>query len=169
MEGNELYVGDVSGTFRYKVLTENNWDSTISVTGGDGDTKYYLTLNGTNKGHTSGTSLGSFYAPTSAGTSGQYLKSNGSGAPTWATFDFASSGHSHTLKIETTSDNSSIDLAASTKYKLTAGGSTYVFKTPAAGSASGDYLPLAGGTMTGTIIMPADDNKGIEPATNNYG
>lgn len=30
-------------------------------------------------------------------------------------------------------------------------------------------LPLAGGTMTGTIITPADDTKGIEPATNNYG
>jgi len=70
MEGNELYVGDVSGTFRYKVLTENNWNSTISVTGGDGDTKYYLTLNGTNKGHTSGTNLGSFYAPTTAGSNG---------------------------------------------------------------------------------------------------
>lgn len=176
MEGNELYVGDVSGTFRYKVLTENNWNSTISVTGGDGDTKYYLTLNGTNKGHTSGTSLGSFYAPTSAGTSGQYLKSNGSGAPTWATFDFASSGHSHTLKIETTSDNSSINLAASTKYKLTAGGSTYVFKTPAAGSASGAYLPLAGGTMTGTIIVSDgnsasgqnDDIAAIRPIADNW-
>jgi hypothetical protein len=31
------------------------------------------------------------------------------------------------------------------------------------------YLPLAGGTMTGTIITPADDTKGIIPATNNYG
>lgn len=30
-------------------------------------------------------------------------------------------------------------------------------------------LPLSGGTMTGTIVMPADDNLGIEPATNNYG
>lgn len=38
------------------------------------------TLNGA-----STTSL-SFYAPTGAGTSGQYLKSNGSGAPSWANF-----------------------------------------------------------------------------------
>ena len=49
------------------------------------DTTYKLTLNGTQKG--SGTTdLGTFYAPTGGGTSGQYLKSNGNGAPTWATF-----------------------------------------------------------------------------------
>lgn len=39
-----------------------------------------ITLNG------STTTSPSFYAPTSAGTSGNYLKSNGSGAPTWASF-----------------------------------------------------------------------------------
>lgn len=41
-----------------------------------------VTLNGTEKG----ASTASFYAPTSAGTSGYVLKSNGSGAPTWASF-----------------------------------------------------------------------------------
>ena len=48
------------------------------------DTKYKLTLNGTTNGDNAGTSLGSFYAPTSAGTSGQVLKSNGSGVE-WGT------------------------------------------------------------------------------------
>ncbi len=38
-----------------------------------------VTLNGTNKG----ASTASFYAPTTAGTSGYLLQSNGSGAPTW--------------------------------------------------------------------------------------
>lgn len=38
-----------------------------------------VTLNGTDKG----ASTASFYAPTGAGTAGQYLRSNGSGAPTW--------------------------------------------------------------------------------------
>lgn len=37
-----------------------------------------ITLNGT------ATTSPSFYAPTTVGTSGYYLKSNGSGAPTWA-------------------------------------------------------------------------------------
>ena len=39
-----------------------------------------VTLNGTS----AATSTASFYAPTGAGTSGQILKSSGSGAPTWA-------------------------------------------------------------------------------------
>ena len=39
-----------------------------------------ITLNG------SSTTSASFYAPTSAGSSGNYLKSSGSGAPTWAAF-----------------------------------------------------------------------------------
>lgn len=38
-----------------------------------------VTLNGTSKAN----STASFYAPTSVGTSGQYLRSNGSGAPSW--------------------------------------------------------------------------------------
>ena len=32
-----------------------------------------------------------------------------------------------------------------------------------------DKLSKTGGTMTGTIITPANDSKGIEPATGNYG
>lgn len=48
-----------------------------------------ITLNG------STTTSPSFYAPTSAGTSGQYLKSNGSGAPTWSTIpDYTVAGNS---------------------------------------------------------------------------
>lgn len=39
-----------------------------------------ITLNG------SSTTSPNFYAPTSAGTSGYYLKSNGSGAPSWTVF-----------------------------------------------------------------------------------
>lgn len=42
-----------------------------------------VTLNGTAKG----ASDASFYAPTGAGTKGQYLESNGSGAPVWVTKD----------------------------------------------------------------------------------
>lgn len=44
-----------------------------------------VTLNGTSKSATTA----SFYAPTGAGTSGQLLKSSGSGAPTWATANAA--------------------------------------------------------------------------------
>ena len=40
---------------------------------------------------------------------------------------------------------------------------------PAVAAGIETCLPLSGGTMTGTIVTPADDDKGIEPATNNYG
>ena len=43
---------------------------------------------------------------------------------------FSLSSHTHNLSIATDTGTSSITLAASTKYKLTAGGSTYVFTTP---------------------------------------
>lgn len=45
----------------------------------EGATANAITLNGTE------TADPDFYAPTTAGTNGQYLKSNGSGAPTWET------------------------------------------------------------------------------------
>lgn len=48
--------------------------------------KSRVTLNG------SATTSPSFYAPTSAGTSGQVLVSNGSGAPKWESLDISSSG-----------------------------------------------------------------------------
>ena len=45
---------------------------------------YKTTFNGQNYGDTnSGENLGSFYAPTSGGTSADLLVSSGSGAPTW--------------------------------------------------------------------------------------
>lgn len=45
-----------------------------------------ITLNGT------ATTSPNFYAPTGAGTNGYYLKSNGSGAPTWAAFSKSTVG-----------------------------------------------------------------------------
>lgn len=49
------------------------------------NTTYKINLNGTDTGGGS-TSLGTIYGATTAGTSGQYLKSNGSGAPSWTNF-----------------------------------------------------------------------------------
>lgn len=49
------------------------------------DTTYKLTLNGTTKGDgDNGEDLGTLYAPTEIGTSGQYLRSTGNGAPAWS-------------------------------------------------------------------------------------
>ncbi|MBP5598505.1 MAG: hypothetical protein J6Y02_24270, partial [Pseudobutyrivibrio sp.] len=42
----------------------------------------------------------------------------------------ASNSHTHTASIASTTDTNELNLAANTKYKLTAGGSTFVFTTP---------------------------------------
>ena len=55
-----------------------------------------VTLNGTSKA----ASAASFYAPESAGTSGQYLKSTGSGAPTWETFPTIPTVNDATLTVK---------------------------------------------------------------------
>lgn len=91
-----------------------------------------ITLNG------SATTSPSFYAPTGAGTSGYYLKSNGSGAPTWKAFP----------TIPTITDT----------YSST---SSNGMSGKAVASALGSYLPLSGGTMTGPITMAHGTSNGV--------
>lgn len=62
------------------------------------------------------------------------VKGLGSAAYTASTEYAPASDHPHPLSIATDSGTSSISLAANTKYKLTAGGSTYVFTTPPDGN-----------------------------------
>ena len=78
------------------------------------------TLNGA-----STTSL-SFYAPTGAGTSGQYLKSNGSGAPTWATLP----------TVPTITLNGSATTSPSFYAPVSAGTSGYVLQSNGSGAPS---------------------------------
>lgn len=91
-----------------------------------------ITLNG------SATTSPSFYAPTGAGTSGYYLKSNGSGAPTWKAFP--------TIPTITNTYSSTSSNGMSGK---------------AVASALGSYLPLSGGTMTGPITMAHGISNGV--------
>jgi len=65
----------------------------------------------------------------SSGT-GLTLYANGN-TPRWNNKEFSMNGHTHTLSIAADSGASSIALTPNTKYKLTAGGSTYIFTTPA--------------------------------------
>lgn len=44
---------------------------------------------------------------------------------------YAASGHTHTTTIAADSGTSALNMAANTTYKLTAGGTTFIFKTPA--------------------------------------
>ena len=97
-----------AGTFVVPAITVDKYGRTTSVFNRTitMPAATSVSLNG------SSTTSASFYAPTTAGTDGQVLKSNGSGAPTWTTL-------------------------GSNAFNSTA------------------YLPLAGGTMTGTITIPA--------------
>lgn len=67
----------------------------------------------------------------------------------------AAGDHTHTLSMATSYGTSSIDLEANTKYQLTAGGSTYIFKTPAGGSSTDSYHTSgswSGLTYTATAV-----------------
>ena len=63
-----------------------------------------------------------------------------------------------------------------TTYSLSASGESIVLTGSDSSTSTADlsgafdtYLPLAGGQMTGDIIIPKNDNMGIKPNTNNYG
>lgn len=66
------------------------WNTQGIITGSTGNSVYEqsLNINGTSKTmlQTTNSSFGNIYAPTSAGTAGQILQSNGSGAPVWSSF-----------------------------------------------------------------------------------
>lgn len=71
------------------------------ITNWNGKTTNTITLNGTQ------TASPSFYAPTGAGTSGQYLKSNGSGAPAWTNFPSIPSAGTTAADVGTSSSGGS--------------------------------------------------------------
>lgn len=87
-QGDQVYV--------YKLNKTNGWsvtvrEASVKVVAGTGLGGTYsngtMTLTGpTISLNGSSTTSASFYAPTTAGTSGYYLKSNGSGAPSWTSF-----------------------------------------------------------------------------------
>ena len=112
-----------------------------------------LTLGSTSTTAAAGDHTHSNYVPTTRTVNSKALSSD-------ITLDYsdvgaASSGHTHTLSMATSSGTSSIDLEANTKYQLTAGGSTYIFKTPAGGSSTDSYHTSgswSGLTYTATAV-----------------
>lgn len=105
-----------------------------------------VTLNG------STTSSPSFYAPTSAGTKGYVLTSNGSGAPTWTYFDAANIGYIDANSNETNVSNALDDLY--TKLANASGGSggSSVTLNGAANSSPSFYAPTSAGA-SGQILV----------------
>ena len=135
-----------------------------------------VTLNGTSKA----ASTASFYAPTGAGTSGQYLKSSGNGAPTWDSITTTDEKVKQTAKTDnvnykillTASASPTSGSAAEATYdaNITINPSTHTITatnfsgtaTKATGDADGNtisstYLKKSGGDMLGMLGL-----KGIK-------
>lgn len=67
----------------------------------------------------------------------------------------AAGNHTHTLSIATSEGTSSLTLAYDSKYALTAGGSTFIFKMPAAQAISYPVTSVAG--KTGAVTLDKND------------
>lgn len=71
----------------------------------------------------------------------------------------ATSNHTHTLTITSSSGTSSINLTANTTYKITAGGQEFIFKTPADNGSTYPVMTaseLKTGTATALKVVRAD-------------
>lgn len=139
-----------------------------------------VTLNGSSKS----ANTASFYAPTSAGTSGYILQSNGSGAPTWVNANkfpkiFTStsteqpafptgSNYGATFSSKpisnTTANNDNYMLHVNYRGELYVGYQTSSqagqmtkpsWKMVSLDGHTHSYLPLSGGTLTGKLTLPS--------------
>lgn len=116
------------------------------------------------------TTGGVFYAPTSAGTKDYVLVANASGIPTWVPQSDISSGNTYTTTIATDSGTNQLTLAHGTKYKLTAGGTSFIFTMPsdtdeklkvAAVTSGTTYYPIVGTGATTTATTRQYDTTGF--------
>lgn len=142
------------------------------------DTKYALTLNGTSKGTTGGTDLGTFYAPTTAGTADYYLKSSGSGAPVWAQFpSIPAAANNGVLKFKSgTTEVASFTADSSSDVTLTFEAGSNITLTPDATNKkitiANNYsysLPTASNSTLGGVKLVSDNDAtgtaAIQPAS----
>ena len=82
---------------------------------------------------------------------------------TAANIGAATSGHTHTASIAADSGTSALTMAANTKYKLTAGGSTFIFTTPPDGNTNNRRA------FYGTCSTAAEDQVKVVTLSNTSG
>ena len=114
-------------TFTFSQLDSN---TTYSVSAGDGNGQIKVTPSGGSAYNVSVTGL----------KSAAYTESSA----------YATAGHSHTVTMATDNGTNQLTLAANTKYKLTAGGSTFIFTTPVDNNTT--YSQGVGIAFSGTTI-----------------
>ena len=131
-----------SGTIKLK--------HTNILSAASGDTAKLLPIKYDKNGHITG--VGSEVTSLPASDVSAWAKAANKPSYTYDEVGAASSGHEHTLTIATDTGTSALDMAANTKYKLTAGGKTFIFKTPAD---SAPVTSVAG--KTGAVTLEASD------------
>ena len=93
---------------------------------------------------------------TDSDISGTISDSHIASASTWN--GKADGNHTHTLTLATDTGTSTVDLANNTTYKLTAGGSSIIFKTPSAAPANNGALKIGLNGGTATSIFTANQS-----------
>ena len=155
--GNNTYISQWAsiGTATAPVYFNASGEPTAGNTYAGG-TK--VTLNGTAKG----ASTASFYAPTTAGTAGQYLKST-AGAPEWATFPNTWTPSSHTHGNITNDGKISETETIGNNYRL-------VIVTPSNASTDADKNNVITSSIVfdGSTATKALTQKGTWETFNNY-
>lgn len=141
-------------------------DSGTSAISLAANTKYKLTAGGSTYIFTTPPDNNTTYSSQAAASGGtavslvttgeKYTWNNKSNLTIGTTSSTAAAGnHTHTLSMATDTGTSNISLAANTKYKITAGGSTYIFTTPADNNttySAGTGLRLSGTQFINTKI-----------------
>ena len=140
---------------------DGNWSASTS-TDGLMTSAMVSKLNGIAAGanaYSHPTSSGNKHIP-SGGSSGQILRWSADGTAAWGSDTDTWRGIQNNLTSDSTTD--SLSAAQGKVLKGLVDGK-------AASNHTHSYLPLSGGSMTGSIITPKNDDMGILPDTDNYG
>ena len=158
---NDFYLNPTEGAV-YHCVTGGNastatWSYDFTMTGGGGGgTSNYNDL--TNKPQIAGTTLSGNKSLSDLGIQGALTAGNGidiTGSTISADMGttgttVAAGNHTHSASISTSSGTSDVDMAANTKYALTMGGNSVIFKTPPNPSVPDELSDLTGDVSIST-------------------
>ena len=158
---NDFYLNPTEGAV-YHCVTGGNastatWSYDFTMTGGGGGgTSNYNDL--TNKPQIAGTTLSGNKSLSDLGIQGALTAGNGidiTGSTISADMGttgttVAAGNHTHSASIATSSGTSDVDMAANTKYALTMGGNSVIFKTPPNPSVPDELSDLTGDVAIST-------------------
>lgn len=166
---NADYNLDVNGTVNATTIYENGTTlaNTYQAKGSYAPASHSHDYAGLASGESAGGKAASAAYADSAGSasaSDVYPWAKASSPPTYTAAEVgaAASDHTHTLSLDTDSGTSTVDLTANTKYKITAGGNSVIFKTPADNNT---VTTIASTTGSGNAVTDITANNGALTVT----